>query len=86
MIRKSLSGDQYKLYKLIWERFVSSQMQSATLSALQVDLACGHHIFRAGGYTVTFPGYMALYEETVEEHVNHRDSDVQEERDARIPV
>ena len=86
MIRKSLSSDQYKLYKLIWERFVSSQMQSATLSALQVDLACGQHIFRAGGYTVTFPGYMALYEETVEEHVNHRDSDVQEERDARIPA
>ena len=86
MIRKSLSNDQYKLYKLIWERFVSSQMQSATLSALQVDLACGQHLFRAGGYTVTFPGYMALYEETVEEHVNHRDSDVQEERDARIPA
>ena len=86
MIRKSLTADQYKLYKLIWERFVSSQMQSATLSALQVDLACGQHIFRAGGYTVTFPGYMALYEETVEEHVNHRDSDVQEERDARIPA
>ena len=86
MIRKSLSNEQYKLYKLIWERFVSSQMQSATLSALQVDLACGQHIFRAGGYTVTFPGYMALYEETVEEHINRRDSDVQEERDARIPA
>jgi len=85
MIRKSLSSDQYKLYKLIWERFVSSQMQSATLSALQVDLACGQHIFRAGGYTVTFPGYMALYEEMVDEHVNRRDADVQEERDARIP-
>ncbi len=85
-IRKSLTADQYKLYKLIWERFVSSQMQAATLSALQVDLECKGHIFRAGGYTVTFPGYMALYEETVEEHVNHRDADVQEERDARIPA
>jgi DNA topoisomerase-1 len=85
MIRKSLTPDQFKLYKLIWERFVSSQMQSATLSAQQVDFACGNHIFRASGYTVTFPGYMALYEETVEEHVNQRDSDVQEERDARIP-
>ena len=85
MIRKSLTSDQFKLYKLIWERFVSSQMQSATLSALQVDLACGQHIFRAGGYTVTFPGYMALYEEMVDEHANRRDADVQEERDARIP-
>ncbi|MBR2622565.1 MAG: type I DNA topoisomerase [Clostridia bacterium] len=86
MIRKSLTPDQYKLYKLIWERFVSSQMQSATLSALQVDFTCGQHVFRAGGYTVTFPGYMALYEEMVDEHVNRRDADVQEERDARIPV
>jgi DNA topoisomerase-1 len=86
MIRKFLSPDQYKLYKLIWERFVSSQMQSATLSALQVDFACGNHIFRASGYSVTFPGYMALYEETVEENVNRQDADVQEERDARIPA
>ncbi len=85
MIRKSLTADQYKLYKLIWERFVSSQMQSATLSALQVDLSCEGHIFRAGGYTVTFPGYMALYEETVEEHTDRRDGE-QEERDARIPA
>ena len=85
MIRKSLTPDQFKLYKLIWERFVSSQMQSATLSAQQVDFSCDNHIFRASGYTVTFPGYMALYEETVEEHVNRRDADDQEERDARIP-
>ena len=74
-IRKALSADQYKLYKLIWERFVSSQMQSATLSVLHVDLACGKHIFRAGGYTVTFPGYMALYEETTEEVKGRRDDE-----------
>ncbi|MBO5898278.1 MAG: type I DNA topoisomerase, partial [Clostridia bacterium] len=74
-IRKALSADQYKLYKLIWERFVSSQMQAATLSVLCVDLACGNHIFRASGYTVTFPGYMALYEETTEEVKGRRDDD-----------
>ncbi len=84
MIRKSLSNDQFKLYKLIWERFVSSQMQSATLSVLHVDLACGNHLFRASGYTVTFPGYMALYEETAEEARGRKDGDG-EEKDARIP-
>ena len=83
-IRRSLTPDQFKLYKLIWERFVSSQMQAATLSVLQVDLACGKHMFRAGGYTVTFPGYMALYEETVEETNVRRDADG-EEKDAPIP-
>ena len=84
-IRRSLTPDQFKLYKLIWERFVSSQMQSATLSVLQVDLACGKHMFRAGGYTVTFPGYMALYEETVEETNVRHDADG-EEKDAPIPA
>ena len=83
-IRRSLTPDQFKLYKLIWERFVSSQMQSATLSVLQVELTCGKHVFRAGGYTVTFPGYMALYEETVEETNTRRDADG-EEKDALIP-
>ncbi len=83
-IRKSLSADQYRLYKLIWERFVSSQMQSATLSVLHVDLTCDKYVFRASGYTVTFPGYMALYEESTEEQPRRRDEG-QEEKDAQIP-
>ncbi len=87
-VRKALSSDQYRLYKLIWDRFVASQMQSATLSVQNVELACGEHLFRAGGYTVTFPGYMALYEESAEERgQTPRDGEEQEtgERDAKIP-
>ncbi|MEE0968931.1 MAG: type I DNA topoisomerase [Clostridia bacterium] len=66
-IKKYLSNDQYKLYKLIWERFIASQMQSAELNTVVADFECGGYIFRTSGYTVTFPGYMAIYEESEEE-------------------
>ncbi len=66
-IRKALSPDQYKLYKLIWERFVSSQMESATLDTVTADFSCEGYLFRTSGYTVAFPGYMAVYEESEEE-------------------
>ncbi len=62
-IRKLLSTDQYKLYQLIWERFVASQMAAATLNTVSVDFSCGKHVFRSTGTTVEFQGYMALYEE-----------------------
>ena len=82
-IRKYLTTDQYKLYKLIWERFVASQMQSATLATLAVDLECGGYLFRTGGYTVTFPGYMAVYEES-EDETPATDA-IAEQKDLRIP-
>ncbi len=86
MLRKSLSADQYKLYKLIWERFVASQMESAELETLTVDLDCKGWIFRASGYTVTFQGYMAVYEEAADDAQRaRRADDPEEERDLRIP-
>lgn len=63
-IKKMLTPDQYKLYKLIWRRFLASQMSSAVLSTVNAEFACGSHIFKSSGYTVKFHGYMALYEET----------------------
>lgn len=83
-IKQYLSSDQYKIYKLIWERFVSSQMQSALLSTLAVDFECEGYIFRTAGYTVTFPGYMAVYEESEEEQ-GGSDDDPKEQKDAKIP-
>ncbi|MCQ2426852.1 MAG: type I DNA topoisomerase [Clostridia bacterium] len=59
-IKKQLTPDQYKLYKLIWERFVASQMASAKLDTVSVDFECAGHVFRAGGYTVVFRGYSAV--------------------------
>ncbi len=86
MIRRQLTPDQYKLYKLIWERFVASQMESADLATLTVDFDCRGYLFRTSGYTVTFPGYMAVYEESVDE--GHRPSadEPEEQRDLRIPA
>lgn len=63
-IKKMLTPDQYKLYKLIWRRFLASQMSSAVLSTVNAEFACGSHIFKSSGYTVKFRAYMALYEET----------------------
>ena len=83
LIRKSLTPDQYKLYKLIWERFVASQMQSAKLNTITADFENNGYIFRASGYSVAFQGYMAVYEAT--EEVKSSNDDVTEVKDIRIP-
>ncbi len=75
LIKKFLSTNQYKLYKLIWERFVASQMQSALLDTVSVDFDCSGYKFRTSGYTVKFQGYMALYEET-EDTQKSEDSEI----------
>ena len=82
-IRKHLTLDQYRLYKLIWERFMASQMQSAQLNTVVADFGCSGYIFRTSGYTVAFPGYMAVYEET--EDVSARADDDNEQKDVLIP-
>ncbi|MDY4898378.1 MAG: type I DNA topoisomerase [Eubacteriales bacterium] len=84
-IRKHLTIDQYRLYKLIWERFVASQMQSAELNTVVADFNSQGYIFRASGYTVAFPGYMAVYEETEDEHRSTADDDNYDVKDMLIP-
>ncbi len=79
-IKSYLSNDQYKLYKLIWDRFVASQMESATLATLSVETECSGYIFRTGGYTVTFQGYMAVYDDT-----GDTNEDPTEQKNAKIP-
>ena len=66
-VKKYLTPDQYKLYKLIWERFVASQMQSAELNTVSADFDAAGYVFRTSGYTVAFQGYMAVYEESADE-------------------
>ncbi len=83
LVRKSLTPDQYKLYKLIWERFVASQMQSAKLNTITADFINNGYIFRASGYSVAFGGYMAVYEAT--EEVKTSSDDVAVVKDIRIP-
>jgi DNA topoisomerase-1 len=66
-IKKSLTPDQYKIYKLIWDRFMASQMQSAALDTVTADIQADKYIFKASGYSVKFPGFLAVYEETLDE-------------------
>ena len=66
-IKGFLSNDQYKLYKLIWERFVSSQMAPAVLDTVSVDITAGEQVFRASGSTIKFPGFMKIYIEGEDE-------------------
>ncbi len=84
-IRKMLTNDQFKLYKLIWERFIASQMESAVLDTISVDFTCNDYIFRTSGYSVSFQGYMAVYEESEEESRNTADNP-SEVKDIRLPV
>ncbi len=71
VIKKYLENDQYKLYKLIWNRFVASQMNPAVIDQTSVDIKAGDYTFRATGAVVKFPGFMAVYmEEKSEDQVS----------------
>jgi len=77
-IRKHLTQDQYKLYKLIWERFIASQMQAAVLDTISVEIENSGYVFKAGGYTVKSRGYMAIYD--------FADEDIDEVSLSKLPV
>jgi DNA topoisomerase-1 len=62
-IKQYLEPDQYKLYRLIWNRFVASQMNPAIIDQTSVDIKAGDYTFRATGSVVKFPGFMAVYME-----------------------
>ncbi|MBA4375227.1 MAG: type I DNA topoisomerase [Anaerolinea sp.] len=84
-IKSYLTPEQYKLYLLVWQRFVSSQMESAVYDTLSVDvLAKGkehNYLFRASGSTVKFPGFLVVYEETIDEDIKPEDGE-----NIRIPA
>ena len=60
-IKDKLTNDQYKLYKLIWERFAASQMASAVYDTMSVSIDANGHTFRASGSNIKFKGYMKVY-------------------------
>jgi len=60
-VKPFLKADQHKVYKLIWERFVASQMASAVMDTLAVDITAGPYGFRATGSRVKFPGFLRVY-------------------------
>lgn len=65
MVKESgVTSDQYKLYKLIWERFIASQMSNCLMDTVSVDIDANGCGFKATGYSVKFDGFTALYEES----------------------
>ena len=62
-VRKSLTPEQYRLYRLIWGRFTACQMANAVYDNISADIVCGDCHFRAAHSELKFPGYMAVYED-----------------------
>ena len=62
-VRGSLTLDQYKLYKLIWSRFLATQMANAVYDTVSIDTECAGHVFRSSHQSMRFPGFIAVYEE-----------------------
>lgn len=77
-VRPDLTNDQYRLYRLIWHRFVASQMENAVYDSLSVSIDAGLHNFRASAGKLRFPGYLAVYDDT-------RDDGEKEEKKDTIP-
>ncbi len=66
-VKQYLSADQFKLYGLVWRRTIASQMVSAKLDTVTVDLTAKTHVFRANGSVITHPGFMTVYQEGVDD-------------------
>ncbi|MBN8199578.1 MULTISPECIES: type I DNA topoisomerase [Bacillaceae] len=73
-LKEYLSRDQLRLYRLIWERFVASQMAPAVMDTMSVDLKNGEVIFRATGSKVKFPGFMKVYVEGTDDQSEEKDN------------
>jgi DNA topoisomerase I len=73
-VKEFLSRDQYRLYKLIWERFVASEMAPAIMDTMSVDIVNGSVMFRATGSKVKFPGFMKVYVEGSDDQKEEKDN------------
>ena len=69
MVAKALTQDHYKLYDLIWKRTLACQMQEALIDTVAIDFSCGNgNLLRANGSTVVFLGFLAVYEESLDDN------------------
>ena len=77
-IKADLTGEQYRLYRLIWSRFLASQMANAVYDSVSAQIMAGGHEFHASASNLKFSGYTAVYEES-------RDDDSKEEKEGTLP-
>ncbi|HSI66933.1 MAG TPA: type I DNA topoisomerase [Planococcus sp. (in: firmicutes)] len=73
-MKSILSRDLHRLYKLIWDRFVASQMAPAVLDTVMAELQSGEAVFRANGSQIKFPGFMKLYVEGTDDQTEDKDN------------
>jgi len=78
MVKDSLTNDQYKLYNLIYNRFLASQMSQAVYDTVTVDIDADKYNFRANGQTLKFKGFMALYVESKDQEEKEEDGQIPE--------
>ncbi len=71
-VKSALTAEQYKLYKLIWERFVASLMANCVQDTVAADIVCNNYLFKASGYKVKFDGYTVLYVEGKDEETDEK--------------
>jgi DNA topoisomerase-1 len=83
-IKQYLSEDELKLYRLIWTRFVASQMNPAVYDQTTVEISAKDYLFRASGRVMKFDGFLAVYEESKDEDAKSADAD--EEQDITLPA
>ena len=77
-IKGSLTKEQYRLYKLIWSRFLASQMANAVYDTVAIDTECAGHVFRSTHQSVKFSGFLAVYEESQDEETEANGSPLPE--------
>ena len=86
-VKESLSKDQYKLYKLIYNRFIASQMSQAIYDTMQVNIKANNYDFKASGQTLKFKGFMVLYVEGTDSKEQEEDGtlpDLQEKQEVKL--
>ena len=74
MLKKDLTGEQYRLYRLVWSRFVACQMANAVYDSVAVEVEANSHSFRASSSSLKFSGYTAVYEEGKDEEKEEKES------------
>jgi DNA topoisomerase I len=81
-IKDQLSYDQFRLYRLIWDKFMASQMAAAIVDTVTANLVSGKQVFRSKGETIRFPGYLAQYGvQLVDQEAEKQDDDKESEED-----
>ncbi|OQY28840.1 MAG: DNA topoisomerase I [Candidatus Cloacimonetes bacterium 4572_55] len=85
-IKSHLNRDQYRMYDLIWRRFVASQMSAAIFDATTIDIQSNGYIFRATGSILKFSGFLSVYEEAPEAQTTEEKKDPGKSKDTILPL